>query len=904
MLHHLLSEHAAGCFFSDDKMAAWLWDTLLDPVNKDWHALHNHCYQLLVEGIDGRHPREYRLTDIRQLMSSQCGDELFISSQLPWLDELAGNLLIRNGDLIHYQETKVEAYVRLSAELDPTLLVGWQLADWLQQNPKPYSHDIIRVISAQSPFFAPPTNTSLPFAEGHVHLWGVTSENIIFSQLLLTNHTLKKHNHCAIWASNNQNVLSDLLSRAKKLLHLLLQTMPLQSHDEMEHSEIWPKILEKLNNPMHNLALPDWSSIVQFSKDTVEGSSDWLLTGLAQVMQQSLQNSWLWLQVFLCRNYQDVNSHPLHRVAILCFWQTCNALRRHLIMDGQGLTRFVERYNGSQIRGIGKPYQDNIRSIFSGVGDVAEIKSSPMAFNSEFISQFSSALLEITNQKLIRPPYVFGEHEIEPNANTFRYLETLERWHFCGHFSRSKIANKGKRAKPDLKLIWKEAEKLMRRLNQHSGWNKPEFLGGKLNPNFHFQPSRWFRGLDIAGDENALKIESFAPMLRWLRSGLHSKSTNERANKDFHFSIHAGEDYAHPISGMRHIDETVRFCEMRDGDRLGHALALGIEPSQWANRQGEMILPVDEHLDNLVWLWHYATVLSGKLPLAQQVIPLLERRIVRFYSKCDWLKLQTFHSQSEQQTAAALNETVLEKLTPDILYRAWLLRRNCYYQWQQLLGSKPLTAKEVCALPDWERLADKDKLAAQLYFLRHSSLLKDKSPEIVIVRIANEWDTQSCISVPKNQKLRGRSNPKQIIEDVDTPAELEFMQALQDYLLTQYDSMGLIIETNPTSNVYIARLKNHKEHPIFRWSPPDESLLAPGGLHNRFGLRQGPVRVLVNTDDPGIMPTTLRTEYLLLREAARDLGVGRTIAERWLESLRQYGIEQFHRNHLPVFEPI
>ncbi|VEC02126.1 Uncharacterised protein [Klebsiella pneumoniae] len=37
------------------------------------------------------------------------------------------------------------------------------------------------------------------------------------------------------------------------------------------------------------------------------------------------------------------------------------------------------------------------------------------------------------------------------------------------------------------------------------------------------------------------------------------------------------------------------FVKMRDGDRLGHALALGIEPQWWMARQGEMILPADEH---------------------------------------------------------------------------------------------------------------------------------------------------------------------------------------------------------------------------------------------------------------------------------------------------------------------
>ena len=52
------------------------------------------------------------------------------------------------------------------------------------------------------------------------------------------------------------------------------------------------------------------------------------------------------------------------------------------------------------------------------------------------------------------------------------------------------------------------------------------------------------------------------------------------------------------------------------------------------------------------------------------------------------------------------------------------------------------------------------------------------------------------------------------------------------------------------------------------------------------------------------MPTTLRTEYMLLRAAAIELGVGSTVAEQWLESIRQFGIDQFNRNHLPVFEQI
>jgi hypothetical protein len=520
------------------------------------------------------------------------------------------------------------------------------------------------------------------------------------------------------------------------------------------------------------------------------------------------------------------------------------------------------------------------------------------------VAGFSSSLLKTLGVPLVSPPYVFGEHEIKPDERALRYIEVLERWQFCGHFSRSKTAGRGKRPKADLQANWKEAERLLQKLYSHNGWNHPIFLGGKRNPHFHFQPSNWFRGLDIAGDENALKIAGFAPMLRWLRSGLYPVPDGLRASTGFHFSIHAGEDYAHPASGLRHIDETVRFCEMREGDRLGHALALGIEPALWAKRHGEMILPLDEHLDNLVWQWHYATVLSGSLPLAQAVLPLLERRITRFVARCDWCKERLPQIDcSVADKRANGDEPSLKNITPDTLYRAWLLRRNCSYRLQQLHGGAPLTSQEKCALPDWSTLSNKDSVAAQLYKQRHSRLLDDLPPQLVVVRVADEWSTQELIGLGAPEKWRQQaSGGKDILQDIDTPVELEFMHALQDYLLDRYDRKGLIIETNPTSNVYIARFKKHVEHPIFRWNPPDEELLKPGAEFNRYGLRRGPVRVLVNTDDPGIMPTTLRTEFLLLRDAAIERGVSRTMAEYWLERLRLYGLEQFQRNHLNVFE--
>ncbi|MBI3229633.1 MAG: hypothetical protein HYZ45_05460 [Burkholderiales bacterium] len=139
------------------------------------------------------------------------------------------------------------------------------------------------------------------------------------------------------------------------------------------------------------------------------------------------------------------------------------------------------------------------------------------------------------------------------------------------------------------------------------------------------------------------------------------------------------------------------------------------------------------------------------------------------------------------------------------------------------------------------------------------------------------------------------------IEDAHPPIELEMMEALQDFLMVAYDKKGLILEALPTSNVYIARLKNYMEHPIFRWTAPQSNWLEDGARFNRFGLRRGALRVCVSTDDPAYMPTTLRTEFALLREAAVALGVGRTDAEKWVEKLRLFGLQEFARKHRPVW---
>lgn len=70
-----------------------------------------------------------------------------------------------------------------------------------------------------------------------------------------------------------------------------------------------------------------------------------------------------------------------------------------------------------------------------------------------------------------------------------------------------------------------------------------------------------------------------------------------------------GEDFLHLVSGIRATVEAVDFLSLGDGDRVGHAIALGIDPQLWLDRTGERItVPRSEWLDNLVFA---GTLLAG-----------------------------------------------------------------------------------------------------------------------------------------------------------------------------------------------------------------------------------------------------------------------------------------------------
>lgn len=135
-----------------------------------------------------------------------------------------------------------------------------------------------------------------------------------------------------------------------------------------------------------------------------------------------------------------------------------------------------------------------------------------------------------------------------------------------------------------------------------------------------------------------------------------------------------------------------------------------------------------------------------------------------------------------------------------------------------------------------------------------------------------------------------------------TDEDLKLYEAIQDRLIQKFCNKGIIIETNPSSNVYIAHIHSYDKHPIFRWNPIEDKDLfdieQKEPKFNRFGIRTSRMKVCVNTDDPAIMPTTLRNEFdLLERIALKNHSENIEHIEKWSEKIRKLGMEIFDYDH-------
>jgi len=261
-------------------------------------------------------------------------------------------------------------------------------------------------------------------------------------------------------------------------------------------------------------------------------------------------------------------------------------------------------------------------------------------------------------------------------------------------------------------------------------------------------------GFDAAANELHTPPEVFAPVFRKLK-----RESNEKTQ----FTYHAGEDFYHPLSGIRAIYEAVEFIDFGQNNRIGHATALGIDWNLWCQELNNCIhIKQGEWLDNLIFV--YFLIKNKGLKSLSQLIPILEGKITRLI-----LKVYAY---------AIPISTYIE---------SWEYRKYCpiLLSYDSFENARLSPVFDLTEWDEIDSIRDKTEIINAL-FAYHSIECRKKYDDIIPI-VSDE-----------------------IIK------EKQFEQ-IQLHVLEILAKKKVIIETLPTSNVRISHYKDHSQHHVFRW---------------------------------------------------------------------------------------
>jgi hypothetical protein len=272
------------------------------------------------------------------------------------------------------------------------------------------------------------------------------------------------------------------------------------------------------------------------------------------------------------------------------------------------------------------------------------------------------------------------------------------------------------------------------------------------------------RGLDLCTDELGVPNWVLFPLVQYVRQAGEAASRFLRRVcgldvPPLNTTVHVGEDFVHLLSGFRRVDEALHYLNLREGDRIGHGLALGVDPRDWARRSGRIPLAREERLFDLVWEWDWYARGGANPPSGR-----------RHYLGHEILRL-----------ASEVFGDVDEHLAPHLL------------------------AKLVHDLHGVETLC--------------RAGFPDRAPNDP-AKTSPDRGLQLLIAYLTNREVfrQGRE-----VEWVDPSGEGDVLAGLQVGLRRKVAGRGVTVEVNPTSNLLIGDLEDLTRHPLWRLRPPRES---------------------------------------------------------------------------------
>ena len=354
-------------------------------------------------------------------------------------------------------------------------------------------------------------------------------------------------------------------------------------------------------------------------------------------------------------------------------------------------------------------------------------------------------------------------------------------------------------------------------------------------------------GIDAANSEIACRPEVFGQAFRFLR-GHRIDHPELHQPADLGITFHVGEDFMEVVDGLRAIEEALLFLQLRKGDRLGHALALGVDVRKYYKSRNYTIpMSLQMQLDNSAWMYHHLKDSN------------------RFHNVASKMK-ESFASAYDQISGDK------SKALPSI---------DLYYSSMLLRGDDPKAYHDTDSnmwqregIDPWSRKALNDN-ALCIKARKHvtaRNLYHDYHYDVAFKRNSNTYT-----------------------EWVVSEEMIDAIEYLQSQMLRDVESKGLAIECNPTSNYKIGDFDRYEEHPIQIFN----SIAADGS-------KQHAISVSINTDDKGVFSTSIEREYALIAHSMirKYRAKNAPMVYDWLDRVRRYSVEQIFDKSVKLSEPI
>ena len=365
--------------------------------------------------------------------------------------------------------------------------------------------------------------------------------------------------------------------------------------------------------------------------------------------------------------------------------------------------------------------------------------------------------------------------------------------------------------------------------------------------------AEYIYGIDAANTEIGCRPEVFGQVFRFIKNFKDLKpSTNLGINyfKGIGQTFHAGEDFLDLIDGLRAIDEVLLFLNFSHGDRLGHALAMGINAKDYyKDKEYMIVISKQDLLDNIAWI--------------------LGKRIEYKIDISSWFlsKLETLFRKYFTEIYVGNIDSSIDNVTVENYFESWKLRGDAPEPYLKLQKKEDELTKNSYSFLEKCR------------FNENGEVVKAREDKIARL-LYKEYHFNHKVKVKGNEMVEFK------IEDTEY---INLVEKIQEALQKEVARKNIYIETNPSSNYLISPIKRYIEHPILKF--------------NNLGLENGEkthnLCVSVNTDDQGVFATCLENEYALLalallkeKDENGENKYNQTLVYEWIDRLREMGLEQ------------